>query len=175
MTRVNAVLYLITIVATCGAQQDKNTRARPDLNGTWVLVQSKSNLGATQRDVTDYTLTIADHEPEIRVTKRFRKAGRDYLEESIYYTDGRPETSVGSDHIEAQTKWRGSKLYRRITLKRANPFSSIPQETVREEEWEISKDGSILTRTVRQSSFLSSRDTSGRNEPSNERYVFSRR
>src|SRR6185295_20277388 len=118
MTRVNAVLYLITIVATCGAQQDKNTRARPDLNGTWVLVQSKSNLGATQRDVTDYTLTIADHEPEIRITKRFRKAGRDYLEESIYYTDGRPETSVGSDHIEAQTKWRGSKLYRRITLKR---------------------------------------------------------
>ena len=175
MTGVSAVLCLITIVTAYGSQQDKNTRARPDLNGTWVLVQSKSNLGKTQRDITDYTLTIADHEPEIRITKRFRKAGRDYLEESIYYTDGRPEISVGSDNVEAQTKWRGSKLYRRITLKRANPLSSIPQETVREEEWEISKDGSILIRTVRQSSFSTSRDTSGRNDPSNERYVFTRR
>src|SRR5687768_18469802 len=120
MTRVIAGLCLIIIVATYGAQQDKNkrgARARPDLSGTWVLVQSKSNLGKTQNDITDYTLTIADHEPEIRITKRFKKAGREYLEEWIYYTDGRQEIPPGSENIEVQTKWRGNKLYRRITLK----------------------------------------------------------
>jgi len=178
MKRLIAGLCLITIVATYGAQQDKNkreARARPDLSGTWVLVQSKSNLGKIQKDITNYTLTIADHEPEIRITKRFSKAGREYREEWIYYTDGRHENSPGSENVEVQTKWRDNKLYRRITIKRSNPFSSIPQETVRQEEWEISKDSSVLIRTVRESSLISPHGRSGRNEPSNERYVFTRR
>ena len=178
MTRVIAGLCLITIVAAYGAQEDKDkrgARVRPDLSGTWVLVQSKSNLGRTQKDITDYTLTIADHDPEIRVTKRFKRAGREYLEEWIYYTDGRHEIPLGSENIEVQTKWRRSKLYRRITLKRNNPFSSIPEETLRQEEWEISKDGGVLIRTVRESSLISPHGGSGTNEPLNERYVFTRR
>jgi len=177
MTRVIAGLCLITILSTYGAQHIKNKRverARPDLSGTWVLVQSKSNLGDTQKDITDYTLTIADHNREIRVTKSFKRAGREYLEEWVYYTDGRPEIPPGSENIEVQTKWRGSKLYRRITLKRSNPFSSIREETVRHEEWEISKDGSVLIRTIRESSLINPQGSSGRNEPLNERYVFTR-
>ena len=177
MTRVIAGVCLITIVAAYGAQQDKHkrgVRARPDLSGTWVLVQSKSNLGKTQKDITNYTLTIADHDPEIRVTKRFKRAGREYLEEWVYYTDGRHEIPLGAENIEVQTKWRGSKLYRRTTIKRSNPFSPIPEETVRQEEWEISKDGGVLIRTVRESSLNSRYRGSGRNEPLNERYVFTR-
>ena len=175
MPRVVAGLCLITIVAIHGAQLDKNkrgARSRPDLSGIWVLVQSKSNLGKTQKAITDYILTIADNGPEIRITKRFKKADRAHLEESIYYTDGRQEIWPGSERIEIHTKWRGSKLYRRITLKRSKAFSSILQETVRQEEWEISKDGGVLICTVHESSLTDSR--SDRNEPSNERYVFRR-
>jgi hypothetical protein len=178
MIRVIAGLCLITIVATYEAQQDKSkhgVQAKPDLSGTWVLVQSNNSVAKSQRqqDITDYVLTIVQRDPEIRITKKYKKRGREYMEEWIYYTDGRQEILPESENIEAQTKWRGRKLYRRITVKRSFPFRSIPEETVTQEEWEISEDGTLLTRTINRST-LGRPGRSDSSEPLNEKYVFRR-
>jgi hypothetical protein len=177
MIRVIAGFCLITIVTICAAQQDNNKHgqpAKPDLSGTWVLVQPKSNLGKGLKvDITDYILTIVHREPEIRITKTFKTGGREYVGKSIYYTDGRQEILPTFENIEVHTKWRGTKLYRRESVKRNIPFSSIPNETVTEEEWELSEDGTLLTRTISKST-LGRPGRSDGNEPSHEKYVFTR-
>jgi len=178
MRKVIAGFCLIAIVTICAAQKDKNRhgqRAKPDLSGTWVLDQSKSNLGKSQKEnITDYVLTIMHREPAIRITKSVKEGGRASMEEWIYYTDGRPEILPLSQNIEVHTKWRGNKLYRRISITHRNPFSSIPDQTVTEEEWELSEDGSALKRTISRSGLVGP-GRGGINESSNEKYVFTRR
>ena len=178
MIRIIVGLGLITIVAMCVAQQDKSGHgqlARPDLSGTWILVQSKSSLGKSKKqdDITDYTLTIVHRDPEIRITKRFKKGGRRYVEEWSYYTDGRQEMLPEAGKTETLTKWRGRKLYRRITSTLNMPFSSLPEETVTQEVWEISEDGTLLMRTISRSTF-GRPGRSDSHEPLNEKYVFRR-
>ena len=165
---------LIAIVITCQAQQDQkknDQRPRPDLTGNWVLDQSKSKLSKSQRDITDYILTIVHQEPEIKITKKFKQAGRDYAQGWSYYTDGRPERLSLSGNIEVITKWRGRKLYHRV--KQSIPLSPIPYEDVTEDQWELSDDGTLLKRTLSRST-LGGRHGRNSGEPSTERYVFTR-
>jgi hypothetical protein len=143
-------LGLFLILSVCVAQStknDSNKKTRPDLSGTWVLDNSRSQI---KDKVVDYVLTIVHREPEIRITKKYKQGGRDYLEELVYYTDGKPEFNSRPGHrdLETLTRWRGNKLFRRITSGAKGIQSSPPLEIVTTEEWELSTDGKTLTRTI---------------------------
>jgi hypothetical protein len=109
--------------------------------------------------MVDYVLTIVHREPEIRIAKKYKKSGRGYSEEAVYYTDGRPEISSGGGlrDPESITRWQGNKLVRRTTFgpDRFQTFS--PLETVTTEELNLSPDGKTLTRTITNSGMIMGR------------------
>jgi hypothetical protein len=150
-------LGLFLILSVCVAQSaknDSNKKTRPDLSGTWVLDNSRSEI---KDKVVDYVLTIVHREPEIRITKKYKKGGRDYLEELVYYTDGKPEFNSRIGHVdpESLTRWRGNKLVRRSTSSNKGVQTSPPLDIVTTEEWELSTDGKTLTRTIMTSGVVS--------------------
>jgi hypothetical protein len=120
----------------------------PDLSGTWVLDEAKSNIGRRRSErVSNYTLSIVHQGPEIRMSKRFEQGGRVITEEVVYYTDGRPEYSSlrRVRDPEPVTRWRGNRLVRRSVKESSGSFK-IKFET--QEEWVLSEDAMTLTRTV---------------------------
>jgi hypothetical protein len=159
---VTVIAFCLFVVLPSPLLQNKGTH--PDLSGTWVLVPSKSNFGSTQKDTTDYIVTIIQQEPEIKIIKKYKLKGIDHVEQWSYYTDGRPQ-GLPVKGLDITTRWRGRKLY-------SSSHVSSPIDTSDEDEWELSNDGMSLTRT-RSRSFFSS-PTQRPQEPSKEKYVFTR-
>lgn len=149
MWRFVSCLLLVIAPAVCFAQgKKKNPDPKPDLSGTWILDEAKSDLGSNKKDrVTDYTLTIVHQEPEIRMSKRYKLAGQEIVDDVIYYTNGRPEYSSlsGVRDPEPVTRWRGNRLVRRSVEELNGPLK-LKLET--EDEWVLSEDGKTLTHTV---------------------------
>ena len=124
-----------------------------------------------KKKVVDYVLTIVHREPEIRMAKKYKESGREYSDEIVYYTDGRPEfsTAKGRRSPEPVTRWQGNKLVRTVSARlRDNPSvfarkvpsgpqTSPPLEVVTTEEWTLSTDGKTLTRTIATSGVVMSR------------------
>ena len=150
MRRIICGLLLVIVTVVCFAQgkEKKKSSPKPDLTGAWVLDEANSTTGPSEKDrVTDYTLTITHHEPEIKMSKRYRQGGREVVDDVTYYTDGRPEYSSlrGVRDPEPTTRWRGRRLVRRSVKETGGPLK-LRVET--EEEWVLSEDGRTLTRTV---------------------------
>ena len=163
---ISLLLTLSVCLAQSGAKKS-NKRTPPDLSGIWMLDYSRSSLDpAMKKQMVDYVLTIVQLEPEIRITKKYKQSGREYSEETVYYTDGRPEISSGGGlrDPESITRWQGNKLVRRTTYGPDRFQTFPPLETVRTEEWKLSPDGKTLTRTITNSGMIMSR----------ARYVFVR-
>ena len=166
MKILGSVIMLVTVLGVSFAQ----TTTKPDLSGVWTLDGSRSKVDPRLAEkLEDYVLTIVHKEPEIRITRRYQRDGRNVTEESIYYTDGRAEINsrTGRKDYDPKTRWRGNKLVRRSSWKvPANiiPETITPLETVTTEEWELSSDGKTLTRTVTLSGTLTGKF----------RYVFNR-
>ena len=149
MKILGSVIVLMTVLAVSFAQ----TTAKPDLTGVWTLDESKSKVDTRVADkMQDYVLTIVHKEPEIRITRSYKQDGRDHTEESIYYTDGRPEFNSRTERKDSEpvTRWRGQKLVRRTVAKLTGNMRETfpPLEAATIEEWELSADGRTLTRTV---------------------------
>jgi hypothetical protein len=153
------LLFALVCAAPCAAQDKKKREspARPDFSGTWVLDLKKSGYGDAHspRAVTlPTTLVITHGGPEVRVTRKFSGAyGAERGGEIVYYTDDRGEknTLVGSDRVslsgevESHTKWKGARLVIRgreylVTFGDTNSFDFT-------ERWELSPDGTTLTQT----------------------------
>jgi hypothetical protein len=146
------LLCLVFAVSIAQTTSGSQTKTRPDLSGVWALDESRSEINTRLRNKEeDYVLTIVHKEPEIRLTKTYKQYGRTKTEESIYYTDGRPEyhSRTGKDS-EPVTRWRGNKLVRKaVTAPHAGISGTFPPvENVMLEEFEISADGKTLTRTI---------------------------
>ena len=109
---VAILLPLITNLCFAQTQTGKNQsqQAAPDLGGVWVLDESRSNMGSGKDRLSEYSLTVVHHEPEIRMTKKYKRGGRQYTEELIYHTDGRPELKAGRLDSSSNTRWRDGKL-----------------------------------------------------------------
>jgi hypothetical protein len=144
MKQLIAVPCLLLAASLSIAYGDSQKTAPPDLTGTWILDTSKSNLGS---EIKDYILTIVHREPEIRFSKKYKRGKREISEESVYYTDGRPEFGAhqGVNDPLPETRWRSQKLIRRTV---SRPHGSLDLEFVNYEEWSISADKQILTRTM---------------------------
>ena len=145
-----SILCLLLALGVCIGQIQNNsrTKTRPNLSGVWALDNSKSDL---MQNVVDYVLTIVHQEPEVRMTKKYRQGGREVSQETVYYTDGRPEfNSLKGRDPEPITRWQGNKLVRRSSVTPtgiATP-TSPPIEFATKEEWELSPDNNTLTRTI---------------------------
>ncbi len=138
---VQCLLLTVLLSISFGNSQKK---APPDLSGTWILNPAKSNLGS---EITDYVLTIVHNEPEIRFSKKYKRGKHEISEDTVYYTDGRPQFGVGqaANDPTPETRWRGQKLVRR-TVARAR--GSVQLEFVNYEEWSLSSDKQTLTRKM---------------------------
>jgi hypothetical protein len=156
-------ISLLLTLSVCLAQSDgrkSNKKTPPDLSGVWMLDYSRSSLdAATKKKMVDYVLTIVHREPEIRIAKKYKKSGREYSEEIVYYTDGRPEISSGGGlrDPESITRWQGNKLVRRTTFGPDRFQTFPPLETVTTEELNLSPDGKTLTRTITNSGMIMGR------------------
>ena len=171
MNVLRSVIGLLLVVGVCVGQTA--IKARPDFSGVWILDESKSDLSDNpEGKVTDYVMTIVHKEPEFRTVKKYKRSGRDHVEESVYYTDGRPEfqastTRAGHLDPEPVTRWDGKKLVRRWTT----PTTGItiktfpPLESVTTDEWKLSPDSNTLTRTLTRSGMVTMKI----------RYVFTRK
>ncbi len=153
MTVLRTVFFLCLVFGVSVAQtKNSKTTTRPDLNGVWALDESRSEIDPRLRDKEqDYVLTIVHKEPEIRLVKTYEKHGRKLTEESIYYTDGRPEFHSTTGYAsEPETRWRGNKLRRKVVTSpyggSSGIFTSLPIVMI--EEIELSADGKTLTRTI---------------------------
>ena len=170
MNVLRSVFFLCLVFGVSVAQTTNGSKTKtiPDLSGVWALDDSRTEVDPRLRDkVQDYVLTIVHKEPEIRMTKTYEQHGRKKTEESIYYTDGRPEFHSRSGYnSEPETRWRGNKLVRKSVTSPYGGSSGIftKLDTVLIEEIELSADGKTLTRTISHSGVFSGK----------LRYVFTR-
>ena len=155
-------IALLCALSVCQAQSNgKSTKKTPpNLSGIWMLDYSRSSLDpATKKKMVEYVLTIVHREPEIRITKKYKKSSREYSEERVYYTDGRAEfrSPGGLRDPDSVTRWQGNKLVRRSTFGPGRFETFPPLETVTTEEWKLSPDGKTLTRTITNSGMIMGR------------------
>jgi hypothetical protein len=169
MNVLRSVFFLCLIFGVSVAQTKNGSKTtRPDLSGVWAFDESRSEVDPRFRDkAQDFVLTIVHKEPEIRLTKTYQQHGHKQTEESIYYTDGRPEyhSRTGKDS-EPVTRWRGNKLVRRTVTALSGSIGGTfpPLEIVMTEEFELSADGKTLIRTITHSGTITAK----------LRYVFTR-
>jgi hypothetical protein len=142
------VCLLILWCASYGFAQSK--QVRPDLTGAWELNKAKSDLRDDRYALSleEAGVTILNHDPELRLTRRFR-SGNFGPAEAILYTDGRGETNaalMGQDAIKSTTKWEGKKLISRYVLRRTVAGSPETVDVI--DEWKLSDDSRTLTLTT---------------------------
>ena len=154
-----ACLWLLLCAATlCATAQDDKKKSvnqtGPDLSGTWVLDRVKSKIDEREfRKNGSITLIVSHHEPEIKVTRKLTLNGRQQTQELVYYSDGRGELNpefnrnylTGKDVVRTTTKWEKGKLIVKAIYRRKSPEGIFEMETF--EKWEVSSDGTTLTKT----------------------------
>lgn len=138
-------LWMLIAATICFAQSEtgrSNKQSKPDLSGIWLLDKSKSS----SVDADHFTLVIAHLEPEIRMTERLVKDGRQWTKEFVHYTDGRSDANVtkGEHYSKTKLKWQGNTLVR----EHLHTTFGVKFEMVTTEEWKLSKDNKSLTRTI---------------------------
>lgn len=146
------VFFVLCSLSTLVFGQNRNDK--PDLNGTWRLVESK-NIAKTpgQTDLFEKTLVIVHSEPEIKITTELKDNDRTKALEAVFFTDGRGEanSTFRDAGVKSKTKWSGNKLeIRRFeTMSITTPEGDTKTIKVTDiERWELSKDGNTLTRTI---------------------------
>ncbi len=154
MKKLTVCLILLLLTQFSSGQ---SRSAKPDLSGTWRLVESR-NIRRKQPGTFTKTLAIVHREPEVRVTTQLNENDRERSLEQVYFSDNRGEsnsTFVENQTIRSQTRWRSDKLETRrsesTTLRSPNGETVTVRIEVRE-RWELSEDRSSLTHTTSVSS-----------------------
>lgn len=145
--RVLAVLIILVVAHACAAQGATTTSAqeKPNLSGTWSLEDSQIKADG----ITDYLLVINHREPDITMTKEYKRGKKQITERFEYHTNGQAEVYPNRkpDDPPSETKWRGAKLIRR-SVTRVGGRGSLTSELVTREEWSLSADKQALTRWI---------------------------
>lgn len=148
-------VFISLIVISCtvlftgsNARSKSQKKGPPDLTGTWKLDKSKGHYNRLTGPKTDadadLILTILHVEPEIKVTRKLVREGREhFLPELTYYSDGRGETGYAlAEPLEgkSKSKWEGNKLVTKFTARGKASYEIV-------QEWRLSEDGNTLTQT----------------------------
>ena len=149
MSYATIFILLLMFAIPCAAQNEqRETKAQvnPDLSGTWVLVERRSNPMFRPKTISS-TITIVQSGGEIRITTRFNVDGQDAVTEVVLYMDGREQRRYGQKGqvYVTRTVWDAGTLV--TTHKSA--YTSTGYRTRYEEtvyKWTLSKDNKTLTR-----------------------------
>jgi len=109
-------IFISTIIlfsfAVFGFGQKKNDK--PDLSGTWQLIESKNFADKNKSDgePKKLTLEISYNEPKLRIVRIWHKNDSEKRSEDIYFSDGRGETNSDyNNKTEAtKSKWDGKEF-----------------------------------------------------------------
>lgn len=169
MRKAMLALWMFISVTVCFAQTERqgaNQLTRPDLGGTWILDKSKS----PKVDADKFTLVIVHREPEIKITEKLSKDGRELIKETVHYTDGRSDSNVakGKHYSNVKIRWQGKAL----VFENAHTTTGTRVEIVTREEWKLSHDNKSLTRTVANRQRVSLNETIF--PPIVSKYIFTR-
>ena len=153
---VGLLLLWCAVIGFAQSNQTKPAKqSRPDLSGTWELNRAKSDLRDDERyalSLNETGLTILQHDPEFKLTRRFHSGNSDSERPSLFYTDGRGEKNADTtdqDAVKSDTRWDGKKLISRYALRRAVAWSHGTVDVVDViDEWKLSDDGKTLTLTT---------------------------
>ncbi len=160
LTKLLPVLLLLAVWVAAGFAQGTKSKPKPDFSGTWELDRNRSNVGKSNSSSPPEQLTIAYHDPELKIHKKVLVNGQFEERELTYYTDGRGETNPTTAWItvnpgsnadrphetKSKTSWNGEKLVTRsVFLPRAGGAIMEFEITV---ERRISSDGKTLTETT---------------------------
>jgi hypothetical protein len=155
LSRLSRLVICSLLCASAAAAPARGQRreGRPDLSGAWSLDRAKSDFGPFRDSPVvraEVTLLIAHAGPELKVTRRERREGREQTTELVYYTDGRGElnpSTLGRVGVKSETKWDGDKIVATSTLTRRGPGGKTSTlETT--DKWQLSGDGRLLTQTT---------------------------
>jgi hypothetical protein len=154
LSRASCLSLFIICSLLCGpAGAAQKAEGRFDLSGTWALDRAKSDFGPLADSPVvraEVTLTVAHAGPELRVSRRETRDGRERTTELVYYTDGRGETNpstLGRVGVGSKTRWDGDRIVSTSELtRRGADGKPSTLETV--ERWQLSADGRVLTQTT---------------------------
>lgn len=80
-----------------------------ELNGTWQLIPERSEFHG-ERVIKTGSVTIADREGNIYVSRSFNFDGVNQSTSSTFDTDARAKTSIKEPGIRSKTEWKGDAL-----------------------------------------------------------------
>lgn len=153
-----ALIWVVTIVAIGYGQ---GSGKRPDLSGTWEFDRNRSNVGKSSKSSDPpEKITIAYHDPELKIHRTVFINGQSAESEAIYFTDGRGETNPTTAWLttnpgsaadrppetKSKTSWSGNKIVTRSTVRPRAGTATLEFEIII--EWKVSTDGKTLTQTT---------------------------
>jgi hypothetical protein len=143
--------------------QTKPAKPKPDFSGEWLLDLDKSDKKLLPPR-PDLPIKISHQDPELKVITTSESKGQMVERVFVYYTDGRGETNqatallttnpdavkpgdIDKQVTKSKTSWRGDKVVTRATLRLVVGSHVLEYELV--DEWKLSRDGKVLTKTSR--------------------------
>jgi hypothetical protein len=150
MRRIVALSVLCSLSILVFGQ---NLSDKPDLSGTWRLVESKKIAQMSgQTDLFEKILVILHREPEIKITTQLKDNGSTKELETVFFADSRGETNstFREGGKKTTTRWSGKKLeILRVDTMSVTDTAGLTKviKVEHTERWELSKDGNTLTRT----------------------------
>jgi hypothetical protein len=155
-------IVLFSCFSSVSAQK-KSAKPKPDFSGEWLLDLDKSDKKLLPPR-PDLPIKISHQDPEFKLTTTSESKGQMVERVFVYYTDERGETnqatalltadpgSVKPGDIDKQvtkskTSWSSEKIVTRATLRLVVGGHVLEYELV--DEWKLSRDGKVLTKTSR--------------------------
>ena len=128
---------LITLIALAVVAADQ----KPNFSGSWKLIVSKSDFGASPPPQAMLT-RIGHKEPEILVRSKVTGPQGEYNSEYRYATNGRENiNTVRGSEIKSRVNWEGSTL--KVVAHAINAGAQVEFA----DEWILSPDRKTLTMT----------------------------
>jgi hypothetical protein len=166
-----SLLLLLLPAAPAALAQDGRqpaAAARPSLAGTWIPKYEKDAM--PDAGPSGWTkVTVEQHDPALKfsVVHALNSKTKNY--ELTYYADGRGETNSGMVYffiianskaagaeVKSKSVWEGNALVvvHRVSMPDTVIQSGVVSVTLDVTmRWEVSPDGKVLTRTIRQSNY----------------------
>jgi hypothetical protein len=137
------VVLLVCAVFSTAAQSEVN------FSGTWVLNRAKSDIpqfrNLEEGKTASLTMTVAQQDRTLRVTRHFKIDGEEQKETHTYKTDGTETTNNGlrGESVVTKAHWEGKALVVESTRKVSMLVTDVSVES--RGVWRLSPDGKTLT------------------------------
>src|SRR4051812_49430980 len=104
LTPMSKSLAIACFVLFCSALAAAQDKAKPNLSGSWIVDSAKSEKTNNFIEDSEKSITIEQHDPEIKITRKFES----FSIPIVYYSDERGETFKSPANpiaVQSKTKW----------------------------------------------------------------------